>query len=156
MAFKKKLKLNSFSVSYHTSEDVQTKIFKRGYPTDTLDLHDNSGNAATGSGEPQPLSDDEYEINTCSTPWDLLPKDHAIQSQNTVEGWNKARMMLRNTLLETNAMPPNQMCVLCCNSSALYRCTRCGPFAYYCEECLQNVHVSACVLHTPEEWKVHV
>ena len=51
-------------------------------------------------------------------------------------------------------MPYNQNCVVCRATLASFRCIDCGPAAYFCNECLASFHNTACVLHTPEEWKV--
>ncbi len=82
------------------------------------------------------------------------PSLYKIQQESSVAEWNEIRDKLVRAVVETNAMPLEQICVKCLESPASLRCQKCSVASFYCESCFVNEHSNANFFHVPEEWKV--
>ena len=154
MAVRKKLKLNGFDVTLHAGNGQRhSRILHRGEESKLTD----SAQSIQSLDLEEPEHDVDYVVHSSarsSTSWDELPSFHSIKQTSSTEAWGKIRGTLKRVLVEGNAMPYNQNCVICRATLASFCCIDCGPAAYFCNECLASLHNTACVLHTPEEWKV--
>ena len=98
------------------------------------------------------LPDDDYGMATCT---DDLPSLYAVKQKIAASAWSTIRNKLRDACVEISALPEMQMCVKCLEVSATLRCRRCGPCAYFCDECWLSCHSQQLnVFHIPEIWKV--
>ncbi|XP_019863200.1 PREDICTED: uncharacterized protein LOC109592077, partial [Amphimedon queenslandica] len=134
-----------------------TSVMHRSKPPEDDDNDDDDVENCTSESDYdshslQPSFESALDMPT-STHWDELPSHHSIKQRAAEEAWKGVRHALRCAVVQSNCMPPHQMCVLCQQQEASFRCNDCSAFAYYCSSCLQNVHDTTCVLHTPEEWK---
>ena len=71
---------------------------------------------------------------------------HAVKQQVSACAWGQIRSVLRKAVVESSAMPKNQVCILC-SKMALYRCIQCGPNSYYCCDCFGQAHKSVNIFH---------
>ncbi len=83
-----------------------------------------------------------------------LPSLHEIKQAASVAVWAAIREGLMDVCTGNNAMPVDQRCTCCSLSDAVYRCLQCGPYTYYCKDCLNVQHTENCVYHIPELWTV--
>ena len=81
------------------------------------------------------------------------PTDHQLHSQASVRGWEKLRMSMLLSAVESSAMPVDQTCLLC-SKLAVFRCQECGPLIYYCYECFSKQHEKVNFFHIAEKWEV--
>ena len=82
------------------------------------------------------------------------PSLHSIQKEANAEAWKKIRPRMLKAIVENEAMPTNQLCILCTAELAVLRCRKCGPFAFLCNPCFFNAHNQVNLFHIAEEWKV--
>ena len=79
---------------------------------------------------------------------------YSIKQRANVAAWESLRPALLTAVVECCAMPEDQLCTLCCNDEASFRCKQCGPCVYYCSNFLHGWHTCNNIFHTAEEWKV--
>lgn len=84
------------------------------------------------------------------------PTDHELKCKSTVAGWEEIRMKILQAVTEAEAVPCNEACHNCGNSSATIRCQQCGPFAFYCLICFRECHSKVNIFHVGEKLEVHV
>ena len=84
-----------------------------------------------------------------------LPSLHVIKQKAATAAWEAIRSPLLNACVEINSFPSNQLCTYCNTNEARFRCHQCGPYTYFCFDCLKQNHTKTSVLHSPEESKVH-
>ena len=99
---------------------------------DTLDLHEQSV-----------LASAELED----------PTSYELECKASVAAWEEVRSSIFIAVTESYAMQNNQKCFNCENS-AILRCVRCGPVAFYCEKCFSEFHKSVNIFHVAEKWEV--
>ena len=63
------------------------------------------------------------------------PSMHTIQKQANASAWGNIRHQLLHAVVEGEAMAVSQLCVRCDNVQAILRCLKCGPSAFYCNNC---------------------
>ena len=83
-----------------------------------------------------------------------LPSLYSIEERAKVASWKYIRKEIIDTMVENEAMPLSQLCIICSIKDAVCRCIQCGPIAYYCIDCLRNSHSCVNFLHTPEKLEV--
>ena len=84
---------------------------------------------------------------------DTDPTLHELHYKATVNAWEKLRSNILFLATENSAMPFKQVCIVC-NSSARFKCERCGPNIYYRFPCFSKQHETANFFHVTEEWEV--
>ena len=93
----------------------------------------------------QPLSNEREATPSVSL--------HAIKQKASVAAWDQMRDVLLRTAIESSALPIDQKCILC-TEPAIYRCTQCGAWAYYCKSCYSQAHSMTNIFHVGEVWEV--
>ena len=91
-----------------------------------------------------PLSDDEFDEG-CNEG----PSLHKLQREANASAWENVRAKLLHAIVESEAMPLNQVCTKCSEVAATLRCRKCGPSAFFLlcmlSPCpLWNQRVSCC------------
>lgn len=90
--------------------------------------------------------------------WDREPSPgpglYEISQKASVSAWECIRKSILKVVIESNAMPKNQLCTCCREVLATFRCVQCGPCVYFCAFCLPKQHIVSNIFHMPEEWKV--
>ena len=81
------------------------------------------------------------------------PSLYEITRKAMTEVWKEIRPSLLKATVESSAMHPDQLCMLC-NASAFYRCLQSAPWAYYCSECFKDAHSRINLFHTGDVWEV--
>ena len=56
---------------------------------------------------------------------------------------------------ECSAMPLAQICLFC-STPAEFRCKACGPFTFYCCNCLKVYHQKTNFFHVAEKWEASI
>ena len=145
MSFRKKLRLQPLELTIHCgNEESRRSKVARGsndhtaasamemqhqtVPAGTAGTETGNGSTSINDGDCWPSS-----IN-----WDELPSSNSINEEAKVKAWESVRYSLRNAVVESAAMPYNQLCVLCAEAVASIRCLQCGPNVYYCHDCLHT------------------
>ena len=82
------------------------------------------------------------------------PSLHKIQKQAHAAIWDGIRNDILRAVVESEAMPQNQVCIKCNNVLATLRCRKCGPSAFSCDVCFLTDHKNTNLFHIAEEWKV--
>ena len=166
MSFKRKLKLPPFRVTtVSTDGAVRSKPIKRGR---TGEYVGPLATDACADVRSKPVKAEEQSIMEASV-LDSLNMDHSdaedssgmdfptlheIKQRSNVAAWSGIRHSILDICIEGHAMPVDQQCTYCTLTDAVYRCTRCGPYVFFCEDCLL-LHSKNCVYHIPEIWKVY-
>ena len=81
------------------------------------------------------------------------PSLHSIKQKAATAAWEKNRVSILKTIIECNAMPSNQTCIMCA-SEAKYRCLQCASWAFFCSNCFADAHRSVNIFHVGEIWEV--
>ena len=68
--------------------------------------------------------------------------------------WTESRDRLVDLAIENSFLPNGTVCVWCHKTTAVLRCTYCGPQTFLCLDCAKNLHCSINTYHVPELWKV--
>ena len=98
---------------------------------------------------------DTAEESSFSEPYGIKDTDptlYELHCKATVNAWEKLRSNILFLATENSAMPFGQVCMVC-NSSAWFKCERCGPNIYYCFPCFCKQHETN-FFHVAEEWEV--
>ena len=82
------------------------------------------------------------------------PTLYAISRKASVAAWNSLRQPMLEAVTESRAVPEEQECTFCLEARAKFRCVQCGPYCYYCDQCLAKLHLHSNIFHVPEQWKV--
>lgn len=152
MAYHRKLKLCSLKVTHHSLKE--TREVHRGQvdnaDTCSIELPEHTSMAAT------PESEHTDELSTDMP--DLYNEDddptlHELHQKATVSAWENLRSNILAIATESGAMPFEQVCMVC-NTSAKFKCERCGPNIFYCFNCFCKQHETANFFHVAEEWEV--
>lgn len=149
MAKRLNVKLQGFKLTKKpTSGKTSHHLIARGFkPEKTGNILGDSSNCET-------------EIETVETHFfhgdvqEQLPTLHEISQKQSCESWKKIRSKLLKVVIESEAMPENQHCLMCSVEIATYRCKQCTPGMYYCATCFQAAHSRANFFHGAEIWKV--
>ena len=80
------------------------------------------------------------------------PSHHELQSKASIGAWEALRSQVLSAVVESSAMPEEQMC-LYCDNPAEFGCQRCGPVSFYCYACYMS-HKSTNIFHVAEKWEV--
>lgn len=97
-----------------------------------------------------PFNNEIPELNSAD---DTDPTLHELHQTATVNAWEKLRSRILFVATENSAMLSDQVCMVC-NTSAKFKCERCGPNIYYCFQCFCKQHETANFFHVAEEWEV--
>lgn len=81
---------------------------------------------------------------------------YSIKEKSAALEWEALRPQLLKCVVGSDAMPDSQLCLLCADSPATMRCLKCGPKAYFCEECFTDLHFKINILHVGEFWEAKV
>ena len=156
MSFRKKLKLQPLKIRSRCNDETKVSKIARGSTTvsEKMTAESCKNDAEIVNERPRYINDGDDWPSLIN--WDELPSCNSIKEEAKVKSWDNIRCSLRNAIVESAAMPFNQLCVLCAEAEALCRCVHCGPNVYYCKDCLYKFHNKMHPLHMPEEWKVHV
>ena len=68
--------------------------------------------------------------------------------------WNEWREQLVNSAIEEFSIAESTSCVWCNLTTAVVRCTYCGPHSFFCMECAKLLHSRSNMFHVLELWKV--
>lgn len=58
------------------------------------------------------------------------------------------------TRIASMDFPPGKVCTFCKSKQSCVWCSDCGPLAYFCGECTNQLHSTINVFHCPLLWKV--
>ena len=151
-------KLQPLKVTFRpTRGKVQTKLVYRDDSSSTRSLPVATA-GTSAQGEPYVDDDDRVECSS-QMPDEAFsegPSLHTIQKQANAAAWERIRHQLLRVLVESEAMPRDQLCVKCSIVAASLRCRKCHPSAFFCKECFLSTHTTTNIFHVPEEWKVSV
>ena len=143
------------------SSTVKSSIY-RGNSEQKLQLSnlDNSDGVVENQNTEEPLDDgdDAFGSNDVFTAYSPDSPGggstlHELQCKSNVAGWEAVRKEILTAVIETQAMPPGQLCITC-KCSASCRCQRCGPLGFFCLDCFQEQHKITNVFHVGEKWEV--
>lgn len=172
MASRLKLRLPSLRVTQRsTTGEVNHRLIPRGCTSQAVQTTDEShplcdndgvdgkGDSVMDKNKPVELPDQQFGVvgmdsGTLSTSINDEPSLHVLAQKASIASWNKLRPIMLKTAIECNAMPLNQMCVICNTNEAIYRCLRCAPWAHFCQQCFEDAHKYMNVFHTGEVWEV--
>ena len=152
MAYHRKLVLPAFKVTTHTTSGaVVEKDLPRGFKS-----NENKATVQEAPESSSPVEDATQVYPEFSPdPGPPGPGLYEISQKVSVSAWKKVRHSLLKAVTESNAMPSNQLCTICCEPTlAMFRCIQCGPCVYFCASCLPTQHLQSNIFHVPEEWKV--
>ena len=158
MASQKHLKLPPFRLTKRCGTAVEVRSIHRGEcaresrSVEPLEVKLEEGQhlpANTAVDNCSPCIEEGEPLLECDE-----PSLHEIQTKASVRGWSKLRKEILLTAVECSAMPEGQICILCSEEAAVFRCQQCGPSVFYCEQCYRNQHEKANYFHTPEKWEV--
>lgn len=93
------------------------------------------------------------EPGTETSPTDE-PTLHELQRKADIRGWEELRKNILSAFTESNAMPRNQLCIVCLHTAAEFRCQDCGPAVFYCHSCFCSKHENINLFHVAEKWQV--
>ena len=152
MSFYKHFKLPPFRLTQRCGSNVQMQSLHRNMPSQRRPTTDQSEDESCSEGV-------SIEMPTAmvvdSTPL-TEPTNHEVDSQASVRGWNNDYNVRKRLLLaavESNAMPLNQVCILC-SELAVLRCQECGPLVHFCIKCFLKQHEKLNFFHIAEKWEV--
>lgn len=161
MAFHKHFKLPPYRLTQRCGAAVQVRSIHRGDSSQQASSLESTFMTKEACSEQSQSMDTDASLpcidgfpSTEERP--LLSDDptlHELQRKASIKGWDKLRMRMLLTAVETSAMPSGQLCLLCCEP-AVFRCQDCGPLIHYCYQCYCKQHKRANFLHTPEKWEV--
>lgn len=98
-------------------------------------------------------SEKENQSNLPSVDHDFdEPSAHEIERQSASSKWQMLRSKLLTAAVESASLPPNQLCIVCCQLAS-FRCLECGPGVYYCSEYFCKVHEKMNFFHIAEKWE---
>ena len=155
MASHMKFKLPPLKVTHHSAQKGVKTVYRGQVDTDmgadtrseqnSMESVRESSDTAEGSSfnDISELTGAEYNDPTL----------HELHRKATVNAWEKLRSNILILATENSAMPIGQVCIVC-NSSARFKCERCGPNIYYCFPCFCKQHETANFFHVAEEWEV--
>ena len=161
MAAQMKLKLPSLRVTQRsTTDEVVHRLIPRGC-TSQCEKYDEepSLDSVSNDGDSVTEFDGMDEFDTSSPNPNLtIPVDepslHLLAQKAAVASWKMMRPAILRVAIESNAMPPNQVCIRCGTDEATYRCLRCAPWAHFCSQCFGDTHRETNLFHTGEVWEV--
>ena len=83
------------------------------------------------------------------------PKCHKLQRKAAIKGWEKLRAKFVEVVTECSAMPLAQICLFY-SIPAEFRGKTCGPFTFYCCNCLKVYHQKTNSFHVAEKWEASI
>ena len=78
---------------------------------------------------------------------------HAKHQQRLADHWLEVRDQMLYAAVECGIPTSCATCDMC-EEPAAVTCMECGPRAVYCNSCVESVHSSHSIFHTPQLWKV--
>ena len=164
MAWRMNVKLPAFKVT-QTSSSAPTvrRHVPRGQFTASSSQHVDVSDASDSEDQSQHVESvdvgceriESDKVNF-STHMDCLGESvslHTVKEQASACAWSQIRSELSKVVVESSAMPKNQVCILCCKM-AQYRCIQCGPGSYFCCDCFDQAHKLVNIFHIGELWQV--
>ena len=121
MASHIKFKLPPLKVTHHSQKEART-VYRGQMDTD---MEMDTGREQTSTECVREPS----ERSSFSEPYgieDTDPTLHELHRKATVNAWEKLGSNILFLVTEKSAMPFGQVCMVC-NSSAVFKCERCGP-----------------------------
>lgn len=154
MASHIKFKLPPLKVTNHSQKGART-VYRGQVDTDMETGTGREQNSAENAHEPSDTAEGSSfnDIPELYGAEDTDPTLHELHCKATVNAWEKLRSNILFLATENSAMPFGQVCMVC-NSSARFKCERCGPNIYYCFPCFCKQHETANFFHVAEEWEV--
>ena len=149
MVYHKYVKLPPLRLTQRCGGGVKVRCVHRGRVS--AGLHEGPGLQAIEENEESDITQTFDESNVPHVPDE--PSEHQLDCQASVRGWEKLRMEMLSSAIESSAMPVDQTCFLCSNL-AVFRCQACGPLVYYCFECFSKQHEKVNIFHVAEKWEV--
>ena len=153
MAYFKQYKLLPFKLTQHHGATSTTKVLHRGEETSNKIVPDLSGSRSSEAqfDERIHLFNVEDNLPTGMTE----PKCHELQRKAAIKWWEKLRAKFVEVVTECSAMPLAQICLFC-STPAEFRCKACGPFTFYCCNCLKVYHQKTNFFHVAEKWEASI
>ena len=148
MAKRVSLKLPPFNLTKRsTSGKVVHQFIPRGCThTNRTVIEENVCSSGTGM---------HHEVWFQDIPPENLPTLHEVYQKQAAEGWKKIRMDMLHAVIESEALPVDQMCSVCMSSTASCRCLQCGPEYFFCVPCYEAAHLKTNIFHQGEVWEVN-
>jgi len=82
-----------------------------------------------------------------------ITRSHKGRQLKLAEGWSSVRDCILDGMVQQAALPPDVACHLCGKEASVI-CCQCGPHAYLCISCAEELHMSTNLFHTPLCWQV--
>ena len=76
-------------------------------------------------------------------------RSYAEQQKKQSEAWDAIAASLKDKYLPKCVLSVNDVCSIC-EEAPEFRCTDCGPWIVYYEDCCVKQHNQCCFLHVPE------
>jgi len=141
MSWCMKLKLPTLKVTQRSASGVVHRNVPRGERT--ADYNKSSVLEEVSEPTPDPSVDSIGDD----------PSLYAVNQKVCTLAWASIRQGLLKAAVENNAMPINQICIMCPNK-AVCRCVQCFPRAFYCHGCFKEAHMKVNLFHAGEMWQV--
>lgn len=152
----KRLKPVSFKATFvdrrgSRRQDISLSLDRRTNVGATPDTNTNN------SAELPVSSLHDYHLADLSETGDFQHSVSAHENRRIQEQikWNEFRDRIVDVAIEDSYLP-NCSCVWCHKTTAVVKCSYCGPKAFLCLECARNLHSTINSYHVLELWKVHV
>jgi hypothetical protein len=90
-------------------------------------------------------SDEEEETSLSS---------HNKRKLRLLSSWREGRESMIKTYRKSINIPRTAFCCHCLSRNPEFRCKDCGPYTFFCLDCLVEIHGTKNYFHSPEKWQV--
>ena len=77
---------------------------------------------------------------------------HNRKKLRLLSSWRTERNTMLLAYMKSCCIPEAATCKVCSGEHPEFCCHDCGPYSYFCMQCLVDVHYMANHFHSPEKW----